>query len=77
MEGREMSKRTVRPIPVLVIESTTRPGELSIRAKEGDATATPVFLALNVCGAQPGDWMELRLVERRRTAKKGERHGTR
>ena|SRR6185312_5276760 len=49
----------MKPIRMIVVESTTRPGELSIRAKEGDPTATPIFKALNVSGAKAGDVLEL------------------
>jgi len=52
----------MKPIRIIVVESTTRPGGLSIRAKEGDATATPIFKALNASGAKPGDVLELRPV---------------
>jgi ribosomal protein S28E/S33 len=50
---------------MIVVASTTRPGELSIRAKQGDATATAIFRALNVSGAKVGDVLELRQVPRK------------
>ena len=60
----------MKPIRIVVVESTMRPGELSIRAKEGDATATPIFRALNASGAKVGDVLELRLVPGPSTAGK-------
>ena len=54
----------MKPIRVVVVESTTRPGRLSLRAKLGDPTATPWLLALTESGAKPGDVLELRLASR-------------
>ena len=59
----------MKPIRMVVIESTSRPGRLSLRAKIGDATATAIFVALTESGAKPGDVLELRQVPTSRRRK--------
>lgn len=62
--GDEERNRRMKPIRLVVVKSTTRPGQLSLRAKEGDATATDWLRTLTASGAKPGDVVELRLADK-------------
>lgn len=56
----------MKPIRLVVVNSKSRPGLLSVRVKPDDATATPFYLALTDSGAKPGDVLELRLKPQRK-----------
>lgn len=66
----------MKPIRMIVTASKMRPGQLSIRAKEGDKTATAIFVALTASGAKVGDVLELRRVPRRAAPPGGTRGPT-
>lgn len=52
----------MKPLRAVVIQSTTRPGMLSMRLNEDDATGTSLLRALAEAGFRPGDVVELSLV---------------
>lgn len=47
-----------------VVESTNRPGQLSLRISPESVSWTPVFRAMNAMGFEPGDVVRLTLVRR-------------
>lgn len=50
----------MKPITLHVVPSRSLPGQLSLRYKPDDATATSLYAALTESGAKPGDVVELR-----------------
>jgi hypothetical protein len=55
---------TLPSLELHVIESTNRPGQLSLRISPESETWSPVFRAMNALGFQPGDVVRLTLVRR-------------
>lgn len=53
----------MKPIFLKVVESTTRPGMLSIRMDSNDPTATPFYKALTASGAKVGDTLVVQLLD--------------
>jgi hypothetical protein len=58
----------VKPLRLHVVQSRSRPDQLSIRVKTEDRTASPFYEALTASGAEIGDVLELRPFNQLREA---------